>query len=115
MYLSNGTQFDSGFRPVYGTNPAKDQAAFADEDIELRYTNPSDERLDVRIRTSGDQRVQLGLHDTSGRRVAFAASDRGSNGAMELRMPTSHLAPGMYVLRVQTDGMQAVRMVMIVH
>jgi hypothetical protein len=34
---------------------------------------------------------------------------------MELRMPTSHLAPGMYVLRVQTDGMQAVRMVMIVH
>jgi plastocyanin len=115
MYLSNGTQFDSGFRPVYGTNPAKDQAAFADEDIELRYTNPSDERLDVHVRASGHQRVLMSLHDTSGRRVAFAASDRITSGTLSLSMPISGLAPGMYVLRVQTDGMQAVRMVMIVH
>jgi len=65
--------------------------------------NPFLENVTITYALSASSRVQLTLSDLSGRRIALIAEERQPAGLQRLEWNAAALAPGVYLLRLQTE------------
>ncbi|OZC03566.1 family 16 glycosylhydrolase [Rubricoccus marinus] len=74
------------------------------------YPNPTSGAATVAFRLAQASEVTVDVVDLLGRRVATVARGARVAGAVRLDMPTGSLAPGVYLVRVQTEtGVSATR------
>ena len=71
--------------------------------------NPASGALTVAYTLPTSGSVQLTVHDALGRRVAVLASGAMDAGSYTARFDASALAPGVYVVRLDADGVVAVQ------
>ena len=70
----------------------------------LPFPNPAPSASTVVVRLDAPAEVEVAVYDALGRRVAVAASGAFAAGDHPVRVDASALAPGVYVVRLATDG-----------
>ena len=83
-------------------------------ELSLASVNPIRQSATVRFRTPVSGEASLTVFDALGRRVAGLARGPLAEGAHEAQWDTSGVAPGVYVLRLETDAGAITRMVTVV-
>ena len=68
------------------------------------YPNPASGAATVAFDLAAPAEVTVDVVDVLGRRVATLASGPQAAGAVRLAVPTASLAPGLYLVRVQTEA-----------
>jgi glucose/arabinose dehydrogenase len=71
------------------------------------------ERLDVTVELAVASRIRLVLHDTLGRELRSAAQGEYMAGKHVLQFPITSLAPGMYILSLETTNARSSRKLLI--
>ncbi|MCC3152693.1 DUF4394 domain-containing protein [Hymenobacter sp. BT770] len=78
------------------------------------YPNPASGTTRLTFALARTGRVELGVFDAMGRRVATQTSGMLPTGAQTLRLETSSLKAGLYVVRLVVDGQPAAARQMVV-
>ena len=73
------------------------------------YPNPALDRLTVQYDVPAPAAVRLTMYDALGRRVGTLAEGPHRAGTFTVGVETSVLAPGLYLVRMESDGFTAVR------
>ena len=76
--------------------------------------NPASRRATVRLTLDASQDVTVGLYDALGRRVATLAQGTLPAGETALDLPTAKLPAGVYVVRVQGEGLVLTQQISVV-
>ena len=77
--------------------------------LEANYPNPFHERTVLPFELAKDARVRLVVYDLLGREVERVIDELRSAGRHELVYEGSHLAPGVYVYRIQIGAFSTAR------
>jgi hypothetical protein len=72
--------------------------------IHALYPNPASNRVTMRYEIPGPARVVLSVFDVLGRRVLEIADDRPLGGIYDRGLELSHLAGGLYLVRMQVPS-----------
>lgn len=68
------------------------------------YPNPATRRAVIRYSLLREATVRLTVYDTLGRRVALLADEQSQEGAHVLDLGGLSVAPGVYLVRMEVDG-----------
>ena len=69
------------------------------------FPNPTSGDATLRFQLAQPAQVRLSLHDLRGRTIQVVSEQQQSGGQNEIAVPTARLAEGLYLLRLQVDGL----------
>ena len=88
--------------PSNGSIQERDQYLdILDSPLATASPNPFSEALDVKLPTPSTEQVSLSLYNLSGQKVI---GQEFAGGQEQYTLPTEHLSPGFYFLRIEADG-----------
>ena len=109
-----GTAIRIVMNEPYGTAAEVPPLQGAEVAMETARPNPVRSRAAVRFTTTSAGPVRLTVFDVLGRQVAVLAEGERASGEHEAALDASRLAPGVYLLVLESGGARAVRPVTII-
>ena len=80
-----------------------DEWSLLNDLVEL-YPNPGSDYLNIAIQTDNVQHVQVEMYNMQGKQVATQSELKIETAHSELRLNTTNLAPGLYLIRIGMGG-----------
>ena len=104
VFVSNGyylTEENGGSQTAYSNIPLVHSLSL--------YPNPARNDMDIRFGIPREERVSIKVYDVSGREVKTLVDDRLEAGYHTIRLDGKNLPSGIYFARLETDGYEATK------
>jgi len=104
VFVSNGyylTEENGGSQTAYSNIPLVHSLSL--------YPNPARNDMDIRFGIPREERVSIKVYDVSGREVKTLVDDRLEAGYHTIKLDGKNLPSGIYFARLETDGYEATK------